>query len=239
LPNEPATDMPKMRRSHYWLKALVLVLLLGGLGVALWRTGLFQFFLQREKLEAFIKDLGAWGWLGFVLLQAFQVVMAPIPGEATGLLGGYLYGPVLGTVLSTLGLSLGSLAAFVMARFFGRPLVERFVAPKSIERFDYLLQHQGSFLVLLLFLLPGFPKDYLCYILGLSHMRWTKFLGVASAGRLFGTILLTLGGTYLREKEYGHLFVLVGVAVVVAGLGLAYRDRLEGWCRRWKDRKRP
>jgi uncharacterized membrane protein YdjX (TVP38/TMEM64 family) len=236
-PVPPAPPTPPERREHYWLKAAALLAAFGVIGLVLWQTGLVRFFLDQERLTRFIESLGVWGWVGFVALQAGQVVAAPIPGEATGLLGGYLYGPFLGIVLSTIGLTAGSLAAFALAHFFGRPLVERFVAAKTIERFDYLLGHRGSYLVLLLFMLPGFPKDYLCYILGLTHMKWPRFLVVAGLGRVFGTVLLTLGGTYLHEKEYGHLFILAGAAVVVVGLGLAYRDRMEQWFRRWHDRQ--
>jgi uncharacterized membrane protein YdjX (TVP38/TMEM64 family) len=156
-----------------------------------------------------------------------QVVAAPIPGEATGVLGGYLYGPVVGVALSTVGLTLGSFLAFSLSRFFGRPLTDKFVDAKTMERFDYLLHHKGAFLVFLLFLIPGFPKDYLCYILGLGHLTTLEFLTIATTGRLLGTMLLTLGGSFLRNHQYYRFFLLSGAAVVVVFVTIAYRDRLE------------
>lgn len=183
--------------------------------------------MNRARLIAWIHSLGAWGFAGFILLQIVQVVAAPIPGEATGVLGGYLYGPVVGVSLSTVGLTIGSFIAFGLSRFFGRPLAEKFVDAKTMERFDYLLHHKGAFLVFLLFLIPGFPKDYLCYILGLGHLTTLEFLSIATTGRLLGTILLTLGGTFLRDQQYYRFFLLSGTAVVVVFLTIAYRDRLE------------
>jgi uncharacterized membrane protein YdjX (TVP38/TMEM64 family) len=194
----------------------------------MYHLGLFHFFMDRERLTAWIHSLGAWGFAGFILLQVIQVVAAPIPGEATGVLGGYLYGPVVGVVLSTIGLTLGSFLAFTLSRYFGLPLTERFVDAKTMERFDYLLHHKGAFLVFLLFLIPGFPKDYLCYILGLGHLTTLEFLAIASTGRLLGTILLTLGGAFLRNHQYYRFFLLSGGAVVIVFLTIAYRDRLEG-----------
>lgn len=117
---------------------------------------------------AFLDSLGPLSFLGFIFLQVVQVVAAPIPGEVTGLLGGYLYGSLLGVILSTIGLTIGSYIAFALARTFGRPFVDRLVDRKTMSRFDYLLHHKGAFLVFLLFLIRGFPKDYLCYILGLG-----------------------------------------------------------------------
>ena len=206
------------------------------LSFSLYHLGLFRFFMNRERLVAWIHSLGAWGFAGFILLQVVQVVAAPIPGEATGVLGGYLYGPVVGVALSTVGLTFGSLLAFSISRFFGRPLTERFVDAKTMERFDYLLHHKGAFLVFLLFLIPGFPKDYLCYILGLGHLTTLEFLAIATTGRLFGTMLLTLGGTFLRNHQYYRFFLLSGAAVVVVFLTIAYRDRIERFLRRLHEK---
>lgn len=181
---------------------------------------------------SFLDSLGPLAFAGFIVLQAAQVVVAPIPGEVTGLLGGILYGPYLGVLLSTIGLMLGSYVAFALSRTFGRPFVEKFVDKKTIRRFDYLLHHKGSFLVFLLFLIPGIPKDYLCYILGLGHLTTAEFLLIGGTGRLFGTILLTLGGTYIRHHQYMRFFILAGIAIVVIFLAMAYKDKLERLFRR-------
>ena len=205
----------------------------------MYHLGLFHFFMDRERLVVWIHSLGAWGFAGFILLQVVQVVAAPIPGEATGVLGGYLYGPVVGVVLSTIGLTLGSYVAFTLSRFFGRPLTEKFVDARTMERFDYLLLHKGMFLIFLLFLIPGFPKDYLCYILGLGHLTTLEFLAIASMGRLLGTMLLTLGGMFLRNHQYYRFFLLGGAAVVIVFLTIACRDRLEKFFQKLHERHIP
>jgi uncharacterized membrane protein YdjX (TVP38/TMEM64 family) len=184
-------------------------------------------------MSSFIESLGPFGFLGFIILQVTQVVVAPIPGEVTGLLGGFLYGPVIGTIFSTIGLTIGSYIAFSLARAFGRPFVDRFVHKMVMRRFDYLLHHKGAFLVFLLFLIPGLPKDYLCYILGLGHLSTTEFLVIGGTGRLFGTILLTLGGNYIRHHQYKRFFVLAGIAIIVVLIAMAYRDKLERLFRKW------
>lgn len=220
------------KKNYVWVKPLILLFIVGGLALVIYKTGLIHLFFNKQKLLAFLKGLGPWAFIGFILIQAMQVVVSPIPGEVTGLLGGYLYGPFLGVILSTIGLTLGSYLAFALSRAFGRPFVERVVSKGSMARFDYLLHHKGAFLVFLLFLLPGFPKDYLCYILGLGHLSTREFIIIGGTGRLFGTILLTLGGTYIRHHQYTRLFVLAGISLVVVFIALAYRDKLEKWFRR-------
>jgi uncharacterized membrane protein YdjX (TVP38/TMEM64 family) len=120
-----------------------------------------------------------------------------------------------------------------LSRRFGRPFVERFVSKSTIERFDYLLHHKGAFLIFLLFLIPGFPKDYLCYILGLGHLSTTEFLIIGGTGRLLGTILLTLGGDFIRHHQYGRFSILFGIALIVVIIAMAYKDKLERLFRIW------
>jgi uncharacterized membrane protein YdjX (TVP38/TMEM64 family) len=83
-----------------------------------------------------------------------------------------------------------------------------------------------------MFLIPGFPKDILCYILGLGHMRQRDFLIVSAAGRLLGTVLLTLGGTFFRDAQYGALFTVIGISLLIILLVMIYRDRVERLLRR-------
>lgn len=243
---ERSRSIKEDRKNHIWLQALLLILFIGVLTLLLYWSGLIHFFLDKDRVLLFLDSLGPWSFVGFVVLQAMQVVAAPIPGEVTGLLGGFLYGPGLGIMLSTMGLTLGSYAAFGLSRVFGRPLVERFVPRQSMERFDYLLHHKGAFLIFMLFLIPGFPKDYLCYILGLGHLSTLEFLVIGATGRLLGTILLTMGGTYLKMHQYGRFLFLLGAALIVMLAAMAYKDKLEKLFRQWhlksknkKDAKYP
>ena len=200
--------------------------------------------MDRERVRSFLDSLGPLSFIGFILLQTLQVVAAPVPGEVTGMLGGFLYGPYLGIFLSTIGLTLGSWINFALSKTFGRPFADKFVSKKTMDKYDYLLHHKGAFLVFVLFLIPGFPKDLLCYILGLGHLTTREFLIISTVGRFGGTVLLTLGGTYLRHQQYYRFSVLLGVAIVIIFLSMVYKDKLERLFRIWhinsrkKERRR-
>jgi uncharacterized membrane protein YdjX (TVP38/TMEM64 family) len=171
-------------------------------------------------------------------LQSLQVIAAPVPGEVTGVLGGYLYGSFLGIILSTIGLTLGSWLAFFLSKTFGRPFVDKFVSKKTLDKYDYLLHHKGAFLVFILFLIPGFPKDLLCYIIGLGHLSTREFLLISTVGRFAGTVLLTVGGSFLRHQQYYRFSVLLGIAVVVAFLVMVNKEKMERVFRIWHIRSR-
>ena len=226
------------KKNHVWYRFFLLIVIIGGLALALYETGLIRLFCSKQRLLHFLQSLGPWGFAGLILLQVLQVVVAPIPGEVTGLLGGFLYGPILGTIISTIGLTIGSYLAFVLSRILGRPFVEKFVPELALKRFDYLLNQKGVFLVFLLFLIPGTPKDYLCYILGLGHLSALEFIAIGGVGRLFGTSLLSFGGNFIRLDQYGRFFILLGVAVMGVVVALAYKDRLEKLFREWHERSR-
>jgi uncharacterized membrane protein YdjX (TVP38/TMEM64 family) len=220
---------------------LWLLLALGVLAGATWLlydSGVIDLFTSRERLLHFIRQHRAYSALIFVGLQALQVVAAPVPGEVTGFVGGVLFGPFWGIVLSTAGLGLGSWVAFVLARWLGRPLVERLVDAETIRRYDYVMKHKGLFLAFLLFFIPGFPKDYVCYLLGLGHMSVRNFLVVSISGRLLGTILLTLGGTYFRDERWGELFIVIGIGVAAILIAMIYREKLERMFRRLEAMQR-
>lgn len=209
----------------------VFFLVFVGIMYLMYAFGLLDLFVSKQRLLQFIDEHHTNAVVIFIGLQALQVVFAPIPGEVTGLVGGFLFGTFWGVVYSTIGLTLGSWVAFSLAKLVGRPLVESVVSQETIQRYDYVMKHKGLFLAFLLFIIPGFPKDYLCYLLGLGHMGHVSFLAVSTSGRLFGTVLLTLGGTFFREKHYGALFMLTGATIFFILLTMIYRKTIEQWFR--------
>ena len=221
--------------NRHILKFVVAILFIVLLTYFVIHYNLHHFFISKQKLISFIKSYHPYDAFVFVILQILQVVFAPIPGEVTGIIGGYLYGPVLGTMYSTVGLTLGSWLAFILARFLGLPFVERAVKPEILQRYDYVMEHQGAVVSFVLFLIPGFPKDYLCYIMGLSHMKVWTFLVISTVGRLFGTILLSLSGSYARNNQYTGLLVLLSVSSVLALVAYLYREKLLEMIRKKKQ----
>jgi uncharacterized membrane protein YdjX (TVP38/TMEM64 family) len=166
-----------------------------------------------------------------MLMQALQVVISPIPGELTGVIGGYVYGVNFGFLFSTLGLTLGSWIAFELASIFGRPLVEKFVAKKVLDKFHFLTSNAGAAISFLLFVIPGFPKDYLCYILGLTGMNLSTFLIVSTLGRMPGTYLLTIQGARIGSGQYETAIVIAVISGLIVFMAYLYRSRLYHWIR--------
>ncbi len=204
----------------------------GGIAYLLFPLGLVKYFTDKNLLMHVIREHRAYAIFIFVGLQILQVIAAPVPGEVTGFVGGIIFGTFGGIIYSTIGLTTGSWIAFILARMAGRPLVEKIVNVETIRRYDYVMKHKGMFLAFLLFLLPGFPKDYLCYLLGLGHMRQRDFLIVSTIGRLLGTSLLTIEGSLFRDKRYVAFFSVLSLSIVVILFVMVYRANIERLFRR-------
>ena len=157
------------------------------------------------------------------------MIFAPIPGEATGFIGGYLFGAFTGCFYSTIALTIGSWINFCIGRFLGKRWVRRLLPQARFERFDYLVRHQGIFVVFLLFLFPGFPKDYLCLFLGISTIPMRLFILMAMVGRIPGTLMLSLQGGLVYEKNYLIFVLVVAVNVVLVYFGYRYRESIYRW----------
>ncbi len=216
-------------------RTVIELVILGGVIVGimllLYVLDLFHLFTDKDRLLSLIEEHRTYAVFIFIGLQVIQVLVAILPGEVTGFVGGIFFGPLWGIMFSTLGLTLGSWFAFNLAHLFGRPLIDIIVRQETVKRFDYVIKHKGLFLAFLLFLIPGFPKDILCYLLGLGHMRQGTFLIVSIAGRLLGTTLLTIGGSFFEDERYGALFTVVGITIGVILIVLIYRERIERWFR--------
>ena len=190
---------------------------------------IIRFFARRESVLTFVASFGPYAPIVFIGIQILQVLVAPIPGELTGFVGGYFFGIGPGFLFSTVGLTIGSWLAFFISRRFGLPVVRRFVGKETMDKFDYLMEHKGAFFSFIFFLIPGMPKDYFCYLLGLSPMHVMTFLVISTVGRIPGTLVLTLQGQAVRSEEYRAFFVVLGLALVALVLTLIYRDQVEKW----------
>jgi uncharacterized membrane protein YdjX (TVP38/TMEM64 family) len=241
-------EIPRSKNRLVLGGLLVLALLTVGLFFLIFQYGsllwgqlsyVVSFLTNKEWVKSTLDAAGPLAPLVFILIQSLQVIFAPIPGEATGFIGGYLFGVPLGFLYSTLGLSLGSLGAFLIARWLEEHYVKRRIPDEILQKFDFLMERQGALISFILFLLPGFPKDYLCFILGLSRMPLKLFLLICIVGRIPGTLLLTLQGAKVYEGDYYDTIAILGLCLVLIGLLAYYREAVYRWIRRFDHPDQP
>lgn len=207
-----------------WLSlAIVTVFLLFCAAVG-WFVGrpMVRFAQDPEQFRAWVEGYGIWGGLLYAAMVFVQVLVAVIPGEPLEICGGYAFGAVPGTLLCLLGAVAGSLLVFALVRRFGRAMVELFFSREKVESLSFLHSSpKRDFLFWLIFLMPGTPKDLLCYFAGLTDFSWRKWLLICSVGRLPSILTSTLGGGALGTENYGTAAIVFAVTLGISLTGMA------------------
>jgi uncharacterized membrane protein YdjX (TVP38/TMEM64 family) len=137
---------------------------------------------------------------------------------------------------SSIALTVGSWINFLIGRLLGKRYIRKLIPAEKLEKFDLILKRQGVIILFLLFILPGFPKDYLCFFVGLSVIPIKVFIILAAIGRMPGTFLLSLQGSKLFEQNYGVLAIIFGLCIIFAFLAYRYRESLYRWIARFNNK---
>jgi len=196
--------------------------------VIIWHAELWKVFGSVPKVRTWIEGWGAVAPLAFVGVQAIQVIVFAIPGEVVQIAGGYLFGGWVGILLSLSGILAGSTVAFFLSRWLGRPFVAAVIPAAQIERVEKLLESRSSRIVFfVLFLIPGVPKDILCYVAGLTPMSFLFFLGVSAVGRLPGIVGSSIIGGAARANRWVALGILSLAAIMLFAAGMIFRPQLQ------------
>lgn len=204
--------------------------LLAGLVVTtvLLRVQLGALFASPENLRRWVASTGVVAPLVFAAVQAFQVIVFFIPGEIPQVAGGYLFGLWKGTLLSLAGISLGALFNFAISRSLGVAFVHALFSRDKVGRVRRIADAPRAKLsFFLFFLVPGIPKDVLCYVAGLSTMRLSTFFLFSTLGRVPGIMGSALVGDAAADRRWILAGTVLFVAVVLFLVGFFLREPLQ------------
>jgi uncharacterized membrane protein YdjX (TVP38/TMEM64 family) len=222
------------RRARWSLVIVMAGLFIGGCAWLVWTNApiyqvLVRLYVDKIYLKRMLREWGVLAPVIFIALQALQVIVSPIPGEATGILGGYLFGQWLGLLYSTIGLTLGSVAAFGIGRWLGAHYVKNLVSAETWNRLGFIVEAEGAVLCFIVYLIPGLPKDIVCYLFGISPMPLWVFALVSGLGRIPGTWVLSAQGAHTAAGDYMQAILVTAVAVAAALPLYYYRHRIMVW----------
>lgn len=202
----------------------------------IFREQLWELFSSPERVRNWVSDWGVKAPLIFIGLQILQVIVSVIPGEIPQIAGGYLFGVWPGVLYSLLGITLGSGFNYYLARILGRPFVRSILNKERLDKFENFAKSKKiTAAFFLLFLLPGFPKDTLCYVAGITPMKFFSFLLISTAGRLPGIIGSAVMGDAAAEKRWLLAGFIFGIAILLFVIGFFFRERLRKLVERFSN----
>jgi len=186
----------------------------------------FEFLTDAQALREFIRGYGILAPGVLVVLQAVQVVVAPIPGQVLAVVAGYLFGVWWGTLYNIIGITIGSTIAFWISRRYGRAYVENIVDKDALAQFDTVSDDYGRSALFLSFLVPGLPDDLICFAGGLTDIPLWQLVALAVIGRTPAFFLVNVVGNLIGTDRFAAALGLAVVLVVISAVGYRYRDLL-------------
>lgn len=142
-------------------------------------------FESVETLQEYIKGFGIFGPIVLIIIQAIQVIFPVLPGFLGCAVGAVLFGSVGGFWCNYIGISAGSIIAFLLAKKYGIKLVEKLFPKDQYEKYSGWAGKSKSYVAFLFLgmVLPLFPDDFFCYFSGLTKMRAEKFAAIIVLGK--------------------------------------------------------
>lgn len=195
---------------------------------------LTTFLSDRQKITTAIQSFGIFAPLVYILLQATQTVIAPIPGQVTGFVGGFLFG-WWGILWTVIGSAIGFFIVFSLSRKFGRPLIEKIIKKEHLDRFDFVAGKKAPLILFLIFLLPGFPDDIVCYVAGLTEVPIKQLMLLIVLGRLPSVIMTNIFGDSVGNGDFLPLFIISTIAAILLATAAIFHKPLMQYFRSLKD----
>lgn len=177
------------------------------------------------EFREWVDAKGAWGPLLYMTLVVFQILIAFIPGEPLEIVAGYVFGTFRGTLYCIAAASIGSIIVILLVRKFGKAILEIYFDKEKIEGLSFLKSSDRKIVVfLILFIVPGTPKDLLCYYGGLTDIPLPLLIFICTICRFPSIITSTIGGDALGTGRYGFAVIVFAVTALVSLAGiLIYR----------------
>lgn len=213
------------KKTRKALAAAVLILLTAAVLVfcAVYSDSIKRVATDPAYVRAWFRAHEPYGALVYCLVTIVQILLAFLPGEPLELAAGYAFGAVKGSLLCLLAEGIGSVLVLLLVRRFGPSLVRLFFSDEQLERLKFLHYSPKRLLLFaIIFMMPGTPKDLLCYFAGLTDIDINKLIIICTVGRIPSILTSTLGGNAIGDQRYVFAVAVFAVTALLSVAGIAF-----------------
>ena len=204
-------------------------------------TGFIKIIKDQQKLQAYIQQTGAWMPIVFIVLQYLQVVVLPIPSVVGNLIGVALFGPFKALIYSLIGIYLGSFTAFFIGRKLGYKAAAWLVGEEELNHWQQKLKGKDNLILTMMFIMPAFPDDILCFIAGLSSMTTGYFTGMIFISRIFSVTVTCYSIDLIPINTWWGLLLwglIFGLAIIIFAFIYKNLDKIQSYVSQRKERNK-
>lgn len=211
-----------MRRYRYLIVAAVTSLFI--IATIIYRNNVYTYIKDPYSFVEYLQSLNIYkATLILSLANYLQVILAFIPAGPFEIVAGIVYGPIIGTIISDIVMTLGSISIYLLVKKFGKKVIELFVDINEIEKLNFLKDNKKlSKILFLIFLIPGSPKDVISYGVGLTDLSLKSWFIISLIGRIPSIFLTILSASCLAIKKYeiGILIIIIFATIYIIGIKL-------------------
>ena len=162
---------------------------------------------SQETFVRFIKSAGSFAPIVFLIIETIAVVILILPCALGYPVAAVAFGPFWGFVLNAVATVAGSIMIFAIVRQWGRPIAEAAVKRKNFEKYERFINNTQVFekIMAVFLLLPFLPDNVLCYVAGLTKMKFRRFLAIVILFKPWKILFYTYGSDFFMDK-FGHLW---------------------------------
>lgn len=215
----------------------IILILVAGIILAILVARLLPIFKDlkteagRLQFKDKITDLGIQGFFLILGLQSLQILVAFLPGEPIEILAGMCYGTIGGMFLIFIGAFISGAVIFFAVKKWGKNFIRIFLGQENMKKIEQSKFFQDpdriEMVMLVLFLIPGTPKDFLIYIAGLLPLKPMRFLMISTFARFPSVISSTFAGERLTEGNWKMAIITYAITFLITGIGIGIHKRIE------------
>ncbi len=174
---------------------------------------------NQQRFSEFVKSLGGWGPILLLIIQMLQVFVAFIPGEPIEIIAGLMYGTWGGLALCLGGILISTVIIYFGVRKIGKNKLSSIYEKEENAKYSFIFKSKNLlYVVFILFLIPGTPKDILLYLCPFTKINPLTYFAIATFARIPSIITSTLAGDTLAEGSIWTSVIIFGATAI---LGLA------------------
>jgi uncharacterized membrane protein YdjX (TVP38/TMEM64 family) len=183
-------------------------------------------FESSNALKEFVLGFGVFAPVVIILIMLVELIFVPLPASVIAITNGYTFGLFQGWLYSYIAYIIAAIIAFFLSRRFGQPLIAKIIQAEQLEKYDAFLRKKGRYALWFAYVFPFFPNVILSFVIGLSRIKFKKFIIYPLIGYIPNLLLLNYLGSLLFAFGLDFrllLFISVIILLLLIFYGITHK----------------